>query len=60
MRLYDLTRGDVARVVIAPERRDRDERGNARLVGRVGARTICVIVATDDPGLIITVYETRS
>jgi hypothetical protein len=44
-------------VIAAPAVRERDERGNARLIAEVGGgRRILVVVAGDDPSFVITVF----
>ena len=57
MRLYRLGIQDVEAVVVRPQERAIDERGNARLVGlTVDRRRILVVVAGDDPEFVITVF----
>jgi hypothetical protein len=57
MRLYGISPQDVEEVVANPTGRSVDERGNARLAGETGAgRPILVVVAEDDPDLVITVF----
>ena len=57
MRLYRIGRDDVAATLAAPLARQLDERGNARLVGETSdGRPMLVVVAGDDPGLVITVF----
>ena len=57
MRLYGIRPEDVESVIAAPAARELDERGNARLIARVGdGRRILVVVAGDDPGFVITVF----
>ncbi len=57
MRLYGISAEDVESVIAAPAVRERDERGNARLIAEVGGgRRILVVVAGDDPSFVITVF----
>ncbi|MGH2910289.1 MAG: DUF4258 domain-containing protein [Solirubrobacteraceae bacterium] len=57
MRLYRLTRQDVAAVVASPQERDMDERGNLRLIGQaLDGRRILVVIAEDDQDFVITVF----
>jgi hypothetical protein len=37
-----------------------DDRGNPIVFVVAGGRTLAVIVAADDPGLVITLYDVRS
>jgi hypothetical protein len=57
MRLYRISLQDVEATVANPAGRDLDERGNARLTGETeDGRPILVVVAGDDPNLVITVF----
>ena len=56
MRLYSVTRGEVDEVAARRARVDRDEKGNAVIAGCVAGRSLVVIVAADDPNLVITLY----
>lgn len=56
MRLYSVTRDEVAEVVAGRARLDRDEKGNFVIAGEVAGRTLVVIVAADDPKLVITLH----
>jgi len=57
MRLYGISRAEVASAIWRPRSREVDERGNARLAGvdRKGC-AIIVVVAADDPGFVITTF----
>ena len=57
MRLYDISVQDVEAAIATPAVREVDERGNARLTAEVeDGRRILVVVAGDDPDLVITVF----
>jgi len=57
MRLYRIDLADIQATVEAPASRTVDERGNTRLVGETrDGRPILVVVAGDDPGLVITAF----
>jgi hypothetical protein len=58
MRLYGLDLGEVEEVVLGPGRLGHDRRGNlvyARST-RTG-RTLTVVIALDEPDLVVTVFE---
>lgn len=55
VRLYRLTAADVEAVIVEPQDRGADERGNARLSGQAqDGRRILVVVAGDDSDFVIT------
>lgn len=57
MRLYRVSRDDVEATMTSPAARALDERGNNRLAGKTSdGRPILVVVAGDDPDLVITVF----
>lgn len=57
MRLYRITQQDVEVAMTHPSRRDRDAKGNLRLSGVTNdGRRILVVVAGDDPDLVVTVF----
>ena len=57
MRLYEITPFDVIAAVAKPIQRDKDDRGNTRLIGfGCDGRAIIVIVAGDDPDFVITAF----
>lgn len=57
MRLYDITRADVAAVIAAPAITGTDDRGNPRLTGPdANSRAIIVVIADDDPNFVITTF----
>jgi len=60
MRLYRTGTQDVEGALANPARRDFDDLGNARLSGATAdGRPILVVVAQDDPDLVITVFVRR-
>jgi len=57
MRLYGIRSSDVLEVVTDPVKEGQDEDGNPRLAGLdVDGRAIIVVVASDDPNLVITTF----
>lgn len=60
LKLYRVTREQAAAIVANGQADDRDERGNPRYQADVAGRRIRVIVALDNPSLIITLYERKS
>jgi hypothetical protein len=57
MRLYRISVQDVETAVARPICRGGDRKGNVRLSGETGAgRPILVVVAGDDPDLVVTVF----
>ena len=57
MRLYDIGPDDIESTMTDPEARELDERGNTRLIGETAdGRPMLVVVAGDDPDLVITVF----
>jgi hypothetical protein len=54
LRLYKATVREVESVVRNPTGKDSDERGNPRYRGSIAGRRYCVVVALDDPDVIIT------
>jgi len=60
MRLYRISAQDVEAALANPARRDLDDLGNARLTGATAdGRPILVVLAQDDPDLVITVFLRR-
>jgi len=59
MRHLGLTRGDVAAIILASAVVDRDPDGRPRHVGFVDGRKIRVVLALDNPNLVVTVHERR-
>jgi hypothetical protein len=57
MRLYCLSRGEVAEIVLAGRVIARDSQGRPILEGRTsGGRAVYVVVALDAPNFVITVF----
>jgi hypothetical protein len=57
MRLYRIRSSDVVGVVTDPVKEGRDEHGNPRFAGLdVDGRAIIVVIASDDPNLVITTF----
>jgi hypothetical protein len=48
---------EVERVVRSADGEDRDPDGRRRFVGRVGTRRVRVVIALDDPDLVVTVHD---
>ncbi len=57
MRRLRATRQEVEYAVENPNGKDFDDRGNALYLGYVGGVLVWVVVADDDPEIIITVFE---
>jgi len=57
MRLYGLTQDEVTEVISAGERDGEDRHGNLFYAKRVRGRTLRVVLALDDLGTVITVYD---
>jgi hypothetical protein len=47
-------------VIYDPARSDVDETGKPRYYGTIGNVIVCVVVALDEPDLIVTIYDRRS
>jgi hypothetical protein len=57
MRLYKMNPFDVVSAVRKPVHREKDDRGNSRLLGPgCDGRAIIVVVAKDDPDFVITAF----
>jgi hypothetical protein len=57
MRLYGVSADEVQATITNAGGIELDERGNVRLIGETGdGRPILVVVAGDDPDLVITVF----
>jgi hypothetical protein len=54
LRLYKVTAQEVESVVGNPFGKESDERGNPRYLGLIANRRYVVVVALDEPSLIIT------
>jgi hypothetical protein len=60
LKLYRVTRDQAEVIAGSGALADPDARGNPRRTGAVDARTIVVVIALDNPDLIITLYERRA
>jgi hypothetical protein len=60
LRSLGATLADVERLVADPEQEDRDPEGRPRYVGHVQGVRVRVVVALDEPDLIVTIHERRS
>jgi len=54
-----LTIADAEKVVGEPIRMEMDEAGKPKYYGKVSGIAVCVVVALDDPDLIVTIYPRR-
>lgn len=59
MRLYRVTAAEVRRVLANPVETRQDGRGNPIVVTVIANRSIAIVVAADDPGYVITLFDTR-
>jgi Domain of unknown function (DUF4258) len=60
MRHYGISPAEVRVVLADPIDTRQDWRGNPKVTGAVGGRSVVVVLAADDPGLVITLYKKRS
>lgn len=60
LKLYRVTRDRAEAIAASGALTGHDARGNPRRTGAVDARTIVVVIALDNPDLIITLYERRT
>lgn len=61
MRWLGVNAGDVGLLLANPVETGQDHRGNPTVTGVVeGGPVVVVVLAADDPGLIVTVYEPRA
>jgi hypothetical protein len=58
-RLYNVDLGDAEAVIARPIRIGRDEDGKPLYEGMVRGKVMRVIVALDEPDLIVTIYPRR-
>ena len=58
-RWIGLTRFEIEQVIAEPIHIDRDEKGRPRYLGEVEGERIRVVVALDDPDVIVTVHPRR-
>lgn len=54
-----MTIADTERVIGSPIRVDRDDAGRPKYVGEFSNVIVYIVVALDDPELIITIYDRR-
>jgi hypothetical protein len=59
MRLYDVTREEVRAILASPIETSQDATGKPIFDGVVGGRRIAVVIAADDPEVVVTVFERR-
>ncbi|MBS1870912.1 MAG: DUF4258 domain-containing protein [Actinobacteria bacterium] len=59
MRRLGVTRADVAAILLASEAADRDPDGRPRHLGIVDGRRIRIVLALEDPSLVVSVHERR-
>jgi hypothetical protein len=55
-----MTLADAESVINRPDRTGVDEAGKPKYYGVVRKVAVCVVVALDDPNLIVTIHERRS
>jgi hypothetical protein len=58
-RWIGITRSEIEEVVENPIRVDRDDRGRPRYLGEIDGRRIRVVVAADDPDVIVTLHPRK-
>jgi Domain of unknown function (DUF4258) len=58
-RQLQVTLADVERLIEEPIRVARDEAGRPKYYGKVQNVIVCIVVALDDPDLIVTIYDRR-
>ncbi|HEX8754158.1 MAG TPA: DUF4258 domain-containing protein [Solirubrobacterales bacterium] len=59
MRWKGWTQREILRVILDPAKVDADRRGNQRYLGYVRGDLVRVVVAADDPDVVITVHPRR-
>ena len=60
LKLYRVTRDQAEAIAASGTLTGHDASGNPRRTGAVDDRTIVVVIALDNPDLIITLYERRA
>ena len=60
LKLYRVTREQAEAITASGALSEPDAKGNPRRTGVVDACTIVVVIALDNPDLIITLYEQRA
>jgi hypothetical protein len=59
MRWKGWTQREILRVILDPVKVDADRRGNSRYFGCIRGDLVRVVVAADDPDVVITVHPRR-
>jgi hypothetical protein len=59
MRQYGVAPADIRAILANPTATRHDRRGNPKVAGSAGGRSVIVVLAADDPSLVITVYPKR-
>jgi hypothetical protein len=59
LKLYKLSRADAEFIVANPLRKEREDDGKWRYLGQIEGNWIRVVVAGDDPNLILRVHPRR-
>jgi len=59
MRRLGVTRGDVAAIILASEAVDRDPDGRPRHIGVVDGRRIRIVLALENPSIVVSVHERK-
>jgi hypothetical protein len=54
-----MTRAEAEAVLAAPEFEDADEAGRRRFTGTVRGRRIRLVIALEDPDLVVSLHERR-
>ena len=57
MRLYRVSRGDAERIAAESTEAGKDEKGNRKLTGEDERGEVIVVVASDDPDFMITLWR---
>jgi uncharacterized protein DUF4258 len=60
LRSLDATLADVEYLITNPDQEDRDPEGRPRYIGHLQGVRVRVVVALDEPDLIVTIHERRS
>jgi len=57
MRWHGLSEEDVAELVSSPQEEDQDRSGRRRLTARIRGRRFRIVIALEDPELVVTVHR---
>jgi hypothetical protein len=60
LRSLGVNRTDVEHVIANPVRIDWDEKGRPRYTGYIGDVRVRVVVALDEPDLVVTIHDRRN